>query len=42
MAVSRRRRKCPTKFRRALLVYEDKRFEQHLGVDPLAIARAMS
>jgi penicillin-binding protein 1C len=30
----------PHKFRRALLVYEDKRFEEHLGVDPLAIARA--
>jgi penicillin-binding protein 1C len=31
----------PAKFRRALLVYEDKRFASHLGVDPLAIARAM-
>jgi penicillin-binding protein 1C len=31
----------PVKFRRALLVYEDKRFERHPGVDPLAIARAM-
>jgi penicillin-binding protein 1C len=31
----------PVKFRRALLVYEDKRFEDHWGVDPLAIARAM-
>jgi penicillin-binding protein 1C len=31
----------PHKFRRALLVYEDKRFETHGGVDPLAIARAM-
>jgi penicillin-binding protein 1C len=31
----------PAKFRRALLVYEDKRFESHPGVDPLAIARAM-
>jgi penicillin-binding protein 1C len=30
----------PHKFRRALLVYEDKRFEDHAGVDPLAIARA--
>ena len=30
----------PEKYRRALLVYEDKRFESHLGVDPLAIARA--
>lgn len=31
----------PPKFRRALLVFEDKRFERHLGVDPLAIVRAM-
>jgi penicillin-binding protein 1C len=31
----------PRKFRRALLVYEDKRFEHHLGVDPLAVARAV-
>ncbi|HEU4781455.1 MAG TPA: penicillin-binding protein 1C [Steroidobacteraceae bacterium] len=31
----------PHKFRRALLVFEDKRFEQHTGVDGLAIARAM-
>jgi penicillin-binding protein 1C len=31
----------PQKFRRALLVYEDKRFEKHNGVDPLAIARAV-
>ena len=31
----------PAKFRRALLVYEDKRFERHPGLDPLAIARAM-
>jgi penicillin-binding protein 1C len=31
----------PAKFRRALLVYEDKRFDSHPGVDPLAIARAM-
>ena len=30
----------PQKFRRALLVYEDKRFEHHLGVDPLAVGRA--
>ena len=38
---SRPPREVPAKFRRALLVYEDKRFEGHLGVDPLAIARAM-
>ena len=31
----------PSKFRRALLVYEDKRFENHIGVDALALARAM-
>lgn len=31
----------PEKFRRALLVYEDKRFEHHRGVDPLAMARAL-
>jgi penicillin-binding protein 1C len=30
----------PYKFRRALVVYEDKRFEGHVGVDPLAVARA--
>jgi penicillin-binding protein 1C len=31
----------PEKFRRALLTYEDKRFERHRGVDPLAVARAL-
>jgi len=31
----------PLKFRRALLVFEDKRFETHSGVDGLAIARAI-
>ena len=31
----------PEKFRRALIAYEDKRFEQHPGVDPLALARAV-
>jgi penicillin-binding protein 1C len=31
----------PLKFRRALLVFEDKRFESHSGVDGLAIARAV-
>jgi penicillin-binding protein 1C len=31
----------PEKYRRALLEYEDKRFEQHIGVDPLALARAI-
>ena len=28
------------RFRRMLLAYEDKRFESHWGVDPLAVARA--
>jgi penicillin-binding protein 1C len=31
----------PRKFRRALLVFEDKRFEHHSGIDGLAIARAL-
>jgi penicillin-binding protein 1C len=31
----------PEKFRRALLVFEDKRFERHSGIDGLAIARAI-
>jgi penicillin-binding protein 1C len=31
----------PAKFRVALLAFEDKRFEEHIGVDPLAIARAV-
>ena len=31
----------PEKYRRALLEYEDKRFEEHIGVDPLALARAV-
>jgi penicillin-binding protein 1C len=31
----------PVKFRRALLVFEDKRFERHAGIDGLAIARAL-
>ena len=31
----------PEKFRRALLVFEDKRFEAHSGIDGLAIARAV-
>ena len=35
------RAEVPLKFRRALLVYEDKRFETHVGVDPLAMARAL-
>lgn len=33
--------RVPDKFRRALITYEDKRFEQHPGVDPLAMARAL-
>jgi membrane peptidoglycan carboxypeptidase len=35
------RAEVPRKFRRALIVYEDKRFEQHAGVDVLAVARAL-
>jgi penicillin-binding protein 1C len=35
------RASVPDKFRRALVVFEDKRFEQHSGVDGLAIARAL-
>jgi penicillin-binding protein 1C len=31
----------PLKFRRALIAFEDKRFETHSGVDGLAIARAI-
>lgn len=31
----------PDKFRTALLTFEDKRFESHWGVDPLALARAV-
>ena len=33
--------RVPDKYRRALLLYEDKRFEHHVGIDPLAIARAV-
>ena len=33
--------RVPDKFRRALISYEDKRFAQHPGVDPLAMARAI-
>jgi penicillin-binding protein 1C len=31
----------PGKFRRALVVFEDKRFDRHWGVDSLALARAL-
>jgi penicillin-binding protein 1C len=31
----------PEKFRIALIAYEDKRFELHPGIDPLALARAV-
>lgn len=31
----------PAKFREALITFEDKRFERHPGVDPLAMLRAM-
>ena len=33
--------KLPEKFRHAIVAYEDKRFERHPGVDPLALARAV-
>lgn len=35
------RAEVPEKFRRALLTFEDKRFETHSGIDGLAIARAL-
>ena len=35
------RAEVPVKFRRALILFEDKRFESHSGVDLLAIARAV-
>lgn len=31
----------PTKYRQALIEFEDRRFEQHPGIDPIAIARAL-
>src|SRR5690349_19291182 len=34
-------KEVPEKFRRALIVFEDKRFERHSGLDGLAIARAL-
>jgi penicillin-binding protein 1C len=30
----------PVKFRQALILFEDKRFNYHLGIDPIAIVRA--
>ena len=35
------RDEVPPKFRRALIVFEDKRFEEHPGVDLLAVGRAL-
>ena len=35
------RASVPWKFRRALIVFEDKRFDRHSGLDGLAIARAL-
>ena len=32
--------RVPDKYRRALLTFEDRRFEAHPGVDPLAVLRA--
>lgn len=34
------REKIPQKFRDAIIMFEDKRFESHLGVDPRALYRA--
>ncbi|KKK61130.1 hypothetical protein LCGC14_3017400 [marine sediment metagenome] len=31
----------PEKFKHAIILYEDKRFFRHMGVDPLAVARAV-
>jgi len=31
----------PDKFARAIITYEDKRFRRHLGIDPLALGRAI-
>ena len=31
----------PEKFKKSIVAFEDKRFYQHIGVDPLAIARAL-
>ena len=33
--------KTPDKFKASIIAFEDKRFYQHFGVDPLAIARAI-
>lgn len=34
-------KKVPAKFRQSIIHYEDKRFMNHIGIDPLAIARAI-
>ena len=36
------RENVPEKFRQCLVVFEDKRFYRHWGVDPLALARAIA
>ncbi len=33
--------KVPKKFKTSIVAFEDKRFYQHIGIDPLAIARAI-
>ena len=33
--------KLPEKFKKSIVAFEDKRFYQHFGIDPLAIARAL-
>ena len=34
-------KQLPNKFRTSIVAFEDKRFYQHIGIDPLAIARAI-
>jgi penicillin-binding protein 1C len=34
-------KKLPEKFKKSIVAFEDKRFYQHFGVDPLAVARAL-
>ena len=35
-------KEVPTKFQTAIICFEDKRYESHLGVDPLALVRAFN
>ncbi|MEE9326489.1 MAG: penicillin-binding protein 1C [Cocleimonas sp.] len=34
-------KQIPEKFKKSIIAFEDKRFYQHIGIDPLAIARAL-